>query len=166
MSPSADDFVINASTIRNSPLGSELTDEQCARLASVVSSRGLEKGMFLLEEGDKDDAIHIITSGELEVVKATGGGEWVTLQVLRKGDMAGELGFIDGLEHSAAIRALGDTEVFTLVRDDLEALLNEDPHLVYRVMRAIIRTVHAILRRMNIQLIEMTNYVTKHHGRY
>ena len=40
------------------------------------------------------------------------------------------------------------------------------PLLVYRVMRAIVREVHSILRRMNIQFVELTNYVTKQHGRY
>jgi CRP-like cAMP-binding protein len=132
----------------------------------VVSARGLEKGMFLLEEGAKDDAIHLVTSGELEVVKSVAGGEWITLQLLRSGDMAGELGFIDGVEHSASIRALTNAEVFSLARGDLEKLLREDPQLVYLVMRAIMRTVHGILRRMNMQFVEMNNYITKQHGRY
>jgi len=162
----SNDFFVDASTIARSPLGQELSPEQCAKLAAIVSARGLEKGMFLFEEGDKDDSIHVITLGQLEVVKQTGGGEWLTLQVLRTGDMAGEMSFIDGLEHSAAIRALGNAEVFTLSREDMEKLLDEDPQLVYQVMRAIIRTVHGILRRMNLQFVEMTNYMTKSHGRY
>jgi CRP/FNR family cyclic AMP-dependent transcriptional regulator len=166
MTASPPEFVVDVPVIQNSPLGHELTPAQCDTLASVVTSSCLEKGMFLLEEGHKDDCIHVITSGELEVVKATGGGDWVTLQVLRPGDMAGELGFIDGLEHSAGIRALGYAQVFSLARPDLENLLQKDPKLVYQVMRAIMRTVHAILRRMNMQMIEMTNYVTRNHGRY
>ena len=80
--------------------------------------------------------------------------------------MIGQLGFIDGVEHSAGVRALNNCEVFTLHRNDLEALLLEDPDLVYKVMRAIVRTVHTILRRMNIQYVEMSNYITKDHGRY
>jgi CRP/FNR family cyclic AMP-dependent transcriptional regulator len=159
-------FIVDARVIQRSPLGRELSLAQCEKLAAVVTALCLEKGMFLLEEGHKDDAIHIITSGELEVVKSAGGGDWVTLQLLRPGDMAGELGFIDGLEHTAAIRALGKAEVFSLARADLETLLDEDPYLVYQVMRAIMRTVHTILRRMNLQLIEMSNYITKQHGRY
>ena len=51
-------------------------------------------------------------------------------------------------------------------RQDMEALLPEDPELVYKVMRAIVRTVHTILRRMNVQYVEMTNYIAHDHGRY
>jgi CRP/FNR family cyclic AMP-dependent transcriptional regulator len=34
------------------------------------------------------------------------------------------------------------------------------------VMRAIMRTVHRILRSMNLQYVELTNYIAKQHGRY
>ena len=90
--------IVGADVIKQSPLGKDLSIEQCAALAEVVSAHGLERGMFLLEEGHKDDAIHVVTKGELEVVKPLAGGDWATLQVLRVGDMAGELGFIDGFE--------------------------------------------------------------------
>jgi CRP-like cAMP-binding protein len=100
------------------------------------------------------------------VVKVAGGGALVSLHVLHEGDMIGQLGFIDGVEHSAGVRALTNCELFTLHRKDLEELLREDPDLVYKVMRAIVRTVHAILRRMNIQYVEMTNYIAREHGRY
>ena len=158
--------IVDASTIQQSPLGAELSPGQCERLSQIASAMGLETGMFLLEEGHRDDMIHVVSKGALEVVKNTGGGDWVTLQLLREGDMAGELGFIDDVEHSAAIRAVTNTEVFSISRGELERILGEDPDLVYKVMRAIIRTVHGILRRMNIQFVEMQNYITKTHGRY
>ena len=159
MTAEESEYIIDTNVILNSPLGSELTPEQSGKLAQVVTAHCLEKGMFLLEEGHKDDALYVVTGGELEVVKATGAGDWVTLQILRPGDMA-------GAGHSAAIRSLGYAEVFSLERSELEKLLDDDPHMVYKVMRAIMRTVHGIMRRMNLQLVEMTNYLTKQHGRY
>ncbi|MEJ2576524.1 MAG: cyclic nucleotide-binding domain-containing protein [Gammaproteobacteria bacterium] len=166
MSSDTTDVIVDAATIKSSPIGQELSDDQCAALSRVASAHGLESGMFLIEEGHQDDALYIITKGSLEVVKPAAGGDWVTLHVLRAGDMAGALGFVDGVEHSAAIRALSNSEVFSLSRQELEALLATDPDLVYKVMRAIVRTVHAILRRMNMQFVEMNNYITHQHGRY
>ena len=90
----------------------------------------------------------------------------MTLQLLRKGDIAGEMGFIDGREHSATLRAVGATEIYSLRRKDLESLLDSHPKMVYRVMRAIMRTVHAILLRMNVEFVELNNYIMKQHGRY
>ncbi|MCP5142509.1 MAG: cyclic nucleotide-binding domain-containing protein [Chromatiales bacterium] len=157
---------VSAETIKKSPLGSELSDAQAASLADVVSAEGLERGMFLIEEGQKDDQIYVVTMGSLEVVKPTAGGDWITLQVMREGDMIGELGFIDGVEHTAGVRALGNCEVFMLSRAELEKFLKTDPELVYHVMRSIMRTVHKILRRMNQQYVELNNYINKTHGRY
>jgi CRP/FNR family cyclic AMP-dependent transcriptional regulator len=157
---------VDASTIRSSSLGSELTDEQCERLAGIAVACAIRGGDFLIEEGQKDEAIHIIIDGHMEAVARTAGGEWVTLQLLREGDMVGEMGFIDGVEHSASLRALGNCELIRLERDSFEGLLQTDPELTYRVMRAIVREVHRILRGMNTQFMEMTNYISKQHGRY
>ena len=48
----------------------------------------------------------------------------------------------------------------------LEALLSAHPEVVYRVMRAIVRTVHEIQRRISMQTAELTNYIYKQHGKY
>lgn len=93
-------------------------------------------------------------------------GDHVTLQVFKPGDIVGELGFLDGNCHCASIISVGESEVLSLERDALESLLDEHPRLVYSVMRGIIRSVHAILTRMNLQYAEMNNYISKQHGRY
>jgi len=76
------------------------------------------------------------------------------------------MGFIDGVEHSASLRALGNCDLIRLDRDSFEGLIKKDPELVYQVMRSIMRTVHRILRGMNTQYVELTNYISKQHGRY
>jgi CRP-like cAMP-binding protein len=61
---------------------------------------------------------------------------------------------------------MAETRVLGLSRGDLEALLDRDPQLVYRIMRAIVRIVHDIQRRLSMQTVELTNYLYKTHGRY
>lgn len=158
--------VVSPRTIRESPLGSDLTDPQCRALADLASAVCLDVGAMLLEEGHSDDTLYVVSHGSLEVVKPTGGGETVTLQLLHEGDMAGILGFIDGVPHSAAIRALTHCELIALTRGELESLIDSNPHLAYQVMRAVVRAAHRILGRMNTQYVEMSNYISKQHGRY
>lgn len=157
---------VSTAAIKASPLGDEISDAQCELLASVMTACGIKDRDFLIEEGHKDDALHVLTKGNMEVVSQTAGGEQVGLQILREGDILGELGFLDGIEHSAGIRAMGNCELLRLDRDSFESLLQQDPDLVYKVMRAIIRTVHRILRNMNFQQVELTNYIAKMNGRY
>ena len=148
------------------PLGAELGQEDCRTLAGAMTMRRLADAEVLIEEGHVDDALHVVVGGALAVTRNTAGGTWVTLQLLRQGDIAGELGFLDGREHSATLRATGATQIYSLARPALESLIDSHPQLVYRVMREIIRTVHAILLRMNLEYVELTNYITKQHGRY
>ena len=156
----------NPEAIAAPPFGAELDPADRTALAGIMTARQLADGGVLIEEGHVDDALYLVAGGALAVTRNSGGGSWVTLQLLRKGDIAGEMGFIDGREHSATLRAVGATEIYSLRRKDLESLLDSHPKMVYRVMRAIMRTVHAILLRMNVEFVELNNYIMKQHGRY
>jgi len=89
-----------------------------------------------------------------------------SLAVLREGDLAGELSFIDGGIHTVGLRALCDTQVLSLTRKNFEGIIDKNPQLVYKVMRAVARSAHRIVHRMNHENIELNNYIFKQHGRY
>jgi CRP/FNR family cyclic AMP-dependent transcriptional regulator len=152
--------------VSNSPLGVELNEDHSAILSKLVDIRSLKDGEILIREGAADSVLFVVVSGSVAVTRGTGAADWIVLHVLKPRDLAGELGFLDGMEHSATLRAIGPAEVYTLRRERLEELLETHPRIVYLVMRAVVREVHAILRRMNVQYVELTNYITKQHGRY
>ena len=156
----------NAEMICSSPLGRELSDSQCQELSEKMTVVGLKDRQFLINEGEEDDSLYVIISGHLEVLINSTGGDLVTLHLLREGEMAGELGFLEGRPHSASLRAVGDCTAICLSREDFETFITQDPDLMYKVMRAIIRTVHSILCDMNKSHVEMNNYIYKQHGRY
>ena len=157
---------VSREMVKNSALGQDLTDKQCETLGRIITIRGLNEGDYLFNEGDVDDTLYVIVKGSLEALRASGGSDLVSLYVLREGEMAGMLGFINGQGHSASVRAITDSEVYCLLRPKFEALTQEDPELVYKVMRALFRTLHVILRRMHAQYAELSNYIFKQHGRY
>ena len=150
----------------NSALGSELTTEEAKLLGSIMAQHDLADGEFLIEEGGSDDAVHVLLEGKLEVVKHTGAGEEASLGILRDGDLAGELSFIDGHVHTVGLRALCATSVLSLKRADFERVVEDNPQLVYKVMRSVARSAHKIVHRMNTEFIELSNYIFKQHGRY
>ncbi len=166
MPPEESNPIVSARQIRESPLGSNLSDTQCRSLAEVCTALGLEAGTMLLEEGHSDDTLYVVSNGSLEVVKTTNAGDNITLQLLHEGDVAGILGFVDGVPHSAAIRALNNCELIALHREEFKSLMRGDPELGFEVMRAVVRTAHRILAKMNSQFVEMSNYISHQHGRY
>ncbi len=152
--------------VLKSSLGTELSQKEADLLGDLMSLRDLSDGDFLFEEGTADDSLHVLLSGKLEVVKHTGAGEAASLAILREGDLAGELSFVDGEPHTVALRALCDSQVLSLKRQDFEHLIDNNPKLVYKVMRTVVRSAHRIVHRMNFEFVELSNYIFKQHGRY
>ena len=152
--------------LRGSRLATELSDDHLRVLAHSVVLRDLQPGEVLLPEGTSDNHLYVIVNGSLGVIKNAGEADAVTPSSLTNGDLVGELGFIDGTRHYASLVASVPTRVFGIEREKLEALLPTHPDIVYRVMRAIIRAVHEIQRRISMQSTELANYIYKQHGRY
>jgi CRP-like cAMP-binding protein len=152
--------------LRQSRLAAELSDEQCSVLSDLVTLRDLRDGEVLVKEGDSDNHLYVIVRGLLRITKHAGRQEEVTFFTIGAGDFADELSFMDGTQHYASLVAVGETRVLGLEREKLESILTSRPDIVYRVMRAIIRAVHQIQRRLSMQSVELTNYIYKQHGRY
>jgi CRP-like cAMP-binding protein len=152
--------------IQQSSLTGDLNEAQCSDLSSIAGTRSLDDKEVLIEQGQLDETLYIVSSGALAVERTIAGGDTTTLHILKPGDLAGEMGFVDGTEHTATLRAMGPTSVASIGRDDLESLLPAKPEVVYGLMCGIVRTAHRILREMNQQLVELSNYITKVHGRY
>lgn len=152
--------------IEHSALISDLSPDQCLALSEITNVQQIKDREVLIQQGAVDDSLHIVGSGTLAVERQTAEGDSITLGILKPGDLAGAMGFVDGAEHTATLRALGDSDVISLKRHDLEAILHSNPELVYGVMRGVVRSVHKIMRDMNLQHVELNNYITKTHGRY
>ena len=152
--------------LKHSKLAAELSDEQSRVLSERMTLRDLGPGEVLIREGQADTHLYIVVSGTFGVVKHAGTPDAVTLHTMTTGDFIDELGFLDGTEPYASKVAIGAATVLGLEREQLEALLATHAEIVYRVMRAIIRTVHMIQRRLSMQSVELANYIYKQHGRY
>jgi CRP-like cAMP-binding protein len=155
-------------TLRTSPVTEELSDSEVQILSELFEVREFNAGEVIVEPGNNQpDNLYILASGEIEV-KIVSGSESSTVHVLKAGDLAGMITFAGGAatQISATLFAVGDTKVLTMERARFETLLNSHPQLVYRVMRGIIRNMHGIVRRVNIESAELTNYIYKTGGRY
>lgn len=153
--------------LRASKLAVELTEAQCRALADLLERRDLAPHEVLVAEGTTDPRMHLLVKGSAAaVVRGDGTTEETTLFTLGPGDTIGELSFLDDHVHRASIVSHGPSTVLSLERGRLESLLDRDPHLVYRVMRAIVRRVHEIQHRLSAQAHELANYVYKQGGRY
>jgi len=156
-------------TLHNSTLTEELRDAEIEELAKVMEFKEYKAGEYLLQPNDSTlrNTLMILAAGEVEAT-ATINGEKATLHLLQPGDLAGIITFVGGsvAQISATVLAKADSKVMLLEQSRLETFLSTNPAIVYYVMRGIVRHVHGIVRRMNMQSVEMSNYIHKQGGRY
>jgi CRP/FNR family cyclic AMP-dependent transcriptional regulator len=152
--------------LRASPLGRDLSAGQLDMLATLVRLESYPARQVVAREGTVDDRLLAVVDGALEAVKHLGTVDETVLATLHAGDLAHELGFVDGTPRFASLVATSPARVIVLERAALESLIETEPRILYAIMRAIVRTVHQVQTRLSVQAAELTNYVVKQHGRY
>jgi CRP-like cAMP-binding protein len=73
-------------------------------------------GHVIFEEGSNGDGIYAVEKGEVEISKKIG-GERLVIEVLKAGDIFGELAYLDKESRSATATAKGETVVGIIERD-------------------------------------------------
>lgn len=149
--------------LQTSWLGTDLDTAERQRLAAIMRVRQFADGEIVVAEGASEHCLDLLLSGELGVVDGKTGN---TVYILRPGEFAGAMDFLDGQPRKSSLRAIGGARVATLERVTFESLIDKQPRLIYHVLRAIVRTLHRILLKMDDQCAELTNYVYRQHGRY
>jgi CRP/FNR family transcriptional regulator, cyclic AMP receptor protein len=155
-------------TLRASPITEELSDAEVEILAELFEVQDYGAGDVIVKPNDEQpDNLYILASGDIEV-KIESAVEKAVIHVLKPGDLAGMITFAGGAasQISATLYAVGPTQVISMQRLRFESLLNSHPKLVYHVMRGIIRNMHGIVRRVNSESAELSNYIYKTGGRY
>ncbi len=148
------------------PLAQDLSPDQVAVLAGLMQLQNYQPRETLANEGSTDNRLYVLVEGSLAVIKQVGTPDETLVNTLSPGDFAHELGFLDGSQRYASLLAASQASVLSLERDKLESLITTHPMVLYKVMCAIVRTVHRIQTRLAVQSNELTNYIVKQHGRY
>jgi CRP-like cAMP-binding protein len=88
-----------------SRLAEDLTPPQIPTLAAVLRLQSFAAGEVLARAGTRDNHLYAVVDGSLAVVKQLGAADQEVLAVLKPGDFAHELGFLDGSERYASLVA-------------------------------------------------------------
>jgi CRP-like cAMP-binding protein len=110
----------------------------------------IEAGAILFEQGDAGDAMFAIETGALEISVVSASGRKLALDVLRAGDVLGEIALFDEGPRTATVTALEPSRLGRILSGDVYAAMARDPELARDMMRLAGRQ----FRRVNAQLHE------------
>jgi len=151
-----------ATIIYEAPLGEYVGRDGAAILAEhAADERVLRDNEFLYRRGDVESRFYIVTNGRLALVREkTGEHDASIVHVLEKGDLVGELSFVDQTPHTLSVRALGEAAVLCFDEVDIKPLITEHPMLIFNFMRAVIKRVHHVVTTVGEHEMELREYIS------
>ncbi len=111
--------------LRDVPLFANLPTEDLERLCVGVEEVHLDTGQILFSEGDHGDRAFVVVDGQIEIVKASAGGE-VLLAVQTEG-VVGEMALLENAPRNASVRARSATTLLAIPKVRLDELLGSSP---------------------------------------
>jgi thioredoxin reductase (NADPH) len=132
-----------ATVYRSDRVFPTLTPAQIARVARHGRRRAMTSGEVLAEVGQRPVPFFLVSSGELQVLRPSGGTEALII-TLGAGQFTGEGTMLNGRRGLTRIRAIKPGEVIELAREQLLGLIQTDAELSEIFMRAF------ILRRIEL----------------
>ncbi|HUB35249.1 MAG TPA: DHA2 family efflux MFS transporter permease subunit [Solirubrobacteraceae bacterium] len=118
-------------------LFADLPAEARRSLAHSTTTLHLPAGEWLFRQGESADAMYVLRSGRLEVVRELEGAEPEPIRELGVGSVVGELALLAGETRSASVRARRDAELLRLSDERLRELLDDAPGFATSVSRAL-----------------------------
>ena len=130
--------------LRSSEQFGGLAEPALAALAAVAERRSVPAGALLYRQGTPREAIYLIVSGRVEILRDRGDGP-DPLFVLGPGDTLGEGALLHPSAHTTSARALSALDLVVLERAAARARLAEDGAAAVEVLSRVALT---ISRRM------------------
>jgi CRP-like cAMP-binding protein len=122
--------------LKRAPLFAGLSRKELAQLARVSEDLEVPPGKVLCKEGQSGREFFVIVDGEVEVTR---NGKHVATRT--GGEFFGEIALLEETPRTATVTAKTPLRFFVLTRKDFRHLVNENPNVERKVLRALARRV-------------------------
>ena len=115
---------------------------------SAESTRSYPKDTMIFSEAQSGSDMFIIQRGEVSITKVVNGNE-VTLAVLKKGDMFGEMALIENKPRSANAIAHSDCSLMVINRSNFNQMVATQPQLVAKLTTTLADRLWSMYRQLD-----------------
>jgi CRP-like cAMP-binding protein len=127
--------------LKRAPLFANLSRKELVQLARLTDDAEVPDGKVLCREGDLGREFFVLVEGSVEV--ATKGRRVATLGA---GDFVGEISLLEPTPRTATVTAKTPLRLFVLTPKDFRRMLDENPSVERKVLRALARRVLELSR--------------------
>ncbi len=116
-------------------LFSELADIDRERWPLRADYKQASTKEVIFYKGDPATHLYMVVSGKVKVSAPSEDGKEITFGILGPGELVGEMGVIDGADHTATVTALEPTELAVLNQRDFLSLLENCPSVALKLLK-------------------------------
>lgn len=128
------------------PLFSALSPLAVERIVDGASERHLTGGEILLREGESGDSMFVVISGRLRAYVLDGEDTPTVVGEISPGETVGEMALLTDHPRSASVRAVRDSTLLELSREEFQGLVEREPAALVAIAREIVerlgRSIH------------------------
>lgn len=114
---------------------------------TFASEETHEDGHVIIKEGTAGDWLYVVLSGAVEVSKEIQGKKYV-IDILKPGEILGEVGYLGGKKRTATATAIGQTTLGIVDRTALDAEFNELSSDLRNILMAMAKRFEKMVNRV------------------
>ncbi|MGB5972880.1 MAG: Crp/Fnr family transcriptional regulator [Nodosilinea sp.] len=145
--------------IRSALLFQELPEEAVAEATRHVVSRRHPANQVILLENDWGSSVYFILEGWVKIRTYNLDGKEVTLNILGKGELFGEMAPLEEVPRSTDVITLVPTVIGSMPASDFVTLLNTQPLAGIRLSQLMARRLRQVNRRLRLRESDSTSRV-------
>ncbi|MEA5449661.1 Crp/Fnr family transcriptional regulator [Leptolyngbya sp. CCNP1308] len=145
--------------IRSALLFQDLPEEAVAEATSHVVSRRHPANQVILLENDWGSSVYFILEGWVKIRTYNLDGKEVTLNILGRGELFGEMAPLEEVPRSTDVITLVPTVIGSMPASDFVKLLNTQPLAGIRLSQLMARRLRQVNRRLRLRESDSTSRV-------
>ena len=119
------------------PLFNQFESAEIQAVARHFGINNVKKDGVIFREGDDGTFMCIVHEGRVDVIKENQNGDKVIMATGGAGQTFGEMAVLDGERRSATCVAAGDCILLTLSKEAMDTMMEEQPRIGAKILRAI-----------------------------
>lgn len=145
--------------IRSSPVFSGLPAESLAKATSHVVTRTHPANQIILLENDWGGSVYFILEGWVKIRTYNLDGKEVTLNIIGKGELFGEMAAVDEVPRSTDVITLTPTKISSIPAQDFVELIYSEPLAGVRLAQLMATRLRQVNRRLRLREADSTSRV-------
>lgn len=139
------------SLIRSAPFFAELPEEAVDRATAQVVTRSHPANQVILLENDWGSSVYFILEGWVKIRTYNLDGKEVTLNILGKGELFGEMAPLDEVPRSTDVITLVPTVIGNMPAQDFVHLIHSESQAGIRLAKLMARRLRQVNRRLRLR---------------